>query len=269
MLEVARRCLGQRARLRLDDAARLPYPDRAFDLVLASAVLHEMPLAVRAATLGEMARVLQPGGRLAGQGQPAVAYAMISNATDPPTRRARCTSGLRRTLARRKPAGALTPTGRGAQNGRIWAALVLTAIQPAATQNGGSRAGLRLRSVTDYGYAPPPGLGGQAAAFQYSWVTWRRLRGRGRQCRWRDGRGCRGPALADSGIPTVRIPRLGAGPEPPKPFSSSMRLKRVPPAASTLQRVDSASDGKTLETCLVTLPQSGGAERYSAPTITC
>jgi ubiquinone/menaquinone biosynthesis C-methylase UbiE len=42
----------------------MPYPDRAFDLVLATTVLHEMPRRARAAALGEMWRVLQPGGRM-------------------------------------------------------------------------------------------------------------------------------------------------------------------------------------------------------------
>jgi ubiquinone/menaquinone biosynthesis C-methylase UbiE len=64
MLAAARRRLGDTAALRLGDAARLPWPDRAFDLVLASTVLHEMPSGVRVATLGEMRRVLRPGGRV-------------------------------------------------------------------------------------------------------------------------------------------------------------------------------------------------------------
>jgi ubiquinone/menaquinone biosynthesis C-methylase UbiE len=64
MLEVARRRLGKKASLTVADAAAMPYPDRAFDLVLAATVLHEMPPAVRAAALGEMKRVLRPGGRM-------------------------------------------------------------------------------------------------------------------------------------------------------------------------------------------------------------
>ena len=75
--------------------------------------------------------------------------------------------------------------------------------------------------------------------------------------------------MAESGIPTVRMPRLGAGAQPPNRFSSSMRLKSVPLTTSTLQWMDPASDGRTLETCLVTLPQSGGTERYSDPVVTC
>lgn len=64
MLTVARRRLGDNASLQLGDATRLPYPDQAFDLVVASTVLHEMSPAARAATLGEIRRVLRPDGRI-------------------------------------------------------------------------------------------------------------------------------------------------------------------------------------------------------------
>lgn len=64
MLAAARRRLGEEARLHLGDAARMPYPDGAFDLILATTVLHEMPPQVRAAVLGEMKRVLRAGGRI-------------------------------------------------------------------------------------------------------------------------------------------------------------------------------------------------------------
>jgi ubiquinone/menaquinone biosynthesis C-methylase UbiE len=64
MLELARRRLGQGASLYLGDAAAMPYPGQAFDLVMAATVLHEMPAKVRAAALGEMQRVLRPGGRI-------------------------------------------------------------------------------------------------------------------------------------------------------------------------------------------------------------
>jgi ubiquinone/menaquinone biosynthesis C-methylase UbiE len=64
MLAVARRRLGDTASLQLGDATRLPYPDQAFDLVLASTVLHELSPGARAAALGEIRRVLRPGGRV-------------------------------------------------------------------------------------------------------------------------------------------------------------------------------------------------------------
>ncbi len=64
MLNVARRRLGERADLRLGDAARMPYSDRAFDLVLATTVLHAMLPEVRGTVLDEMKRVLRPDGRM-------------------------------------------------------------------------------------------------------------------------------------------------------------------------------------------------------------
>ncbi len=64
MLNVARRRLGERADLRLSDAARTPYPDSAFDLVLATTVLHEIGPEVRGTVLDEMKRVLRPDGRI-------------------------------------------------------------------------------------------------------------------------------------------------------------------------------------------------------------
>lgn len=42
---------------------RLPYADRQFDIVVASAVLHHVPPAEREAVYREIARVLTPGGR--------------------------------------------------------------------------------------------------------------------------------------------------------------------------------------------------------------
>ena len=75
--------------------------------------------------------------------------------------------------------------------------------------------------------------------------------------------------MAESDIGTLRIPSLGDGVQPSNPFSSSMRLKRAPPAASAFQRTDPASEGRVLERCLVRRPLSGGAERYSGPTVTC
>ena len=64
MLQMARHRLGQGASLTVGDAAAMPYPDQAFDLVLAATVLHEMPPRTRAAALDEMKRVLRPGGSM-------------------------------------------------------------------------------------------------------------------------------------------------------------------------------------------------------------
>ena len=46
------------------DGARLPYPDGAFDLVLATLVLHEIDPAARLAVLEDMVRVLHREGRI-------------------------------------------------------------------------------------------------------------------------------------------------------------------------------------------------------------
>jgi len=46
------------------DATRLPVPDAAFDVSCVSFALHEMPRSVRERVLGEMARVIRPGGTL-------------------------------------------------------------------------------------------------------------------------------------------------------------------------------------------------------------
>ena len=63
MLEIARRRLGDDADLRVADlAGPLPYPDGAFDDVVASLVLHY--LEDWGPTLAEFRRVLVPGGRV-------------------------------------------------------------------------------------------------------------------------------------------------------------------------------------------------------------
>ncbi len=63
MVELARERLGADADLRVADLAEpLPFPDGEFDLVTASLVLHY--LRDWAAPLGELRRVLKPGGRL-------------------------------------------------------------------------------------------------------------------------------------------------------------------------------------------------------------
>jgi ubiquinone/menaquinone biosynthesis C-methylase UbiE len=63
MLALARRRLGEDADLQLADLGRpLPFPDAAFDDVIASLVLHY--LEDWTAPLAELRRVLRPGGRL-------------------------------------------------------------------------------------------------------------------------------------------------------------------------------------------------------------
>ena len=63
MVELARQRLGEDADLRVGDlGAPLPYPDDAFDLVVASLSLHYVK--DWASALAELRRVLEPGGRL-------------------------------------------------------------------------------------------------------------------------------------------------------------------------------------------------------------
>ncbi|AGM06521.1 methyltransferase type 11 [Amycolatopsis keratiniphila] len=63
MLELARKRLGDDAELRIADISKpLPFPDGAFDDVIAALVLHY--LEDWTAPLAEIRRVLKPGGRL-------------------------------------------------------------------------------------------------------------------------------------------------------------------------------------------------------------
>ncbi|HKY61256.1 MAG TPA: methyltransferase domain-containing protein [Gemmatimonadota bacterium] len=63
MLVVARKRLESRAALVAADAARLPFADRGFDLVVSTSALHYWP--DPGACMAEIARVLRPGGRVA------------------------------------------------------------------------------------------------------------------------------------------------------------------------------------------------------------
>ena len=68
------------------------------------------------------------------------------------------------------------------------------------------------------------------------------------------------------------MPRPGIGAQPPNPWTTLLfldALEETPLTTSTLQRTDPASDGKSQETCLVTLLPSGGTERYPDPAVTC
>jgi ubiquinone/menaquinone biosynthesis C-methylase UbiE len=64
MLARARENLAGQGELVRGDAGSLPIGDGAFDLVLACFMLHEMPTALRSATLAEARRVLAPDGRV-------------------------------------------------------------------------------------------------------------------------------------------------------------------------------------------------------------
>jgi ubiquinone/menaquinone biosynthesis C-methylase UbiE len=71
MVEVAQRngrALGFEVSGRVADAERLPYDENSFDLVIGHAVLHHIPDVELA--LGEVLRVLKPGGRFVFAGEP-------------------------------------------------------------------------------------------------------------------------------------------------------------------------------------------------------
>jgi arsenite methyltransferase len=58
--------VAERVELRDGDARQLPFDDRSFDVVVSSMALHNIPGAGgRAAAVGEIVRVLKPGGHLA------------------------------------------------------------------------------------------------------------------------------------------------------------------------------------------------------------
>lgn len=82
MLELARRRLGDDADLHLADLGRpLPFPDGAFDDVIASLVLHY--LEDWAAPLAELRRILRPGGRLiASVDHPLQGHPLVRPGTD-------------------------------------------------------------------------------------------------------------------------------------------------------------------------------------------
>jgi len=64
MLERAQERLGDHGRLHLGDAARLPFAEQSFDLVMACMALHEVKPDVRDSILGEMARVVSADGQV-------------------------------------------------------------------------------------------------------------------------------------------------------------------------------------------------------------
>jgi arsenite methyltransferase len=58
--------IAERVELRDGDARRLPFDDQTFDVIVSSMALHNIAgTAGRAAAIGEIARVLKPGGRVA------------------------------------------------------------------------------------------------------------------------------------------------------------------------------------------------------------
>jgi len=63
MIDLAKKKLGDRADLRLGDAAEMPFAENSFDLVLSFLTLHEMPPEVRAPVMQEIVRVAGADGK--------------------------------------------------------------------------------------------------------------------------------------------------------------------------------------------------------------
>jgi SAM-dependent methyltransferase len=81
MLELARQRLGPGAALHLADVGGpLPFPDGAFDDVVASLVLHY--LEDWSAPLAELRRVLRPGGRLIASVYHPIVFKLVDSAAD-------------------------------------------------------------------------------------------------------------------------------------------------------------------------------------------
>lgn len=62
--EIARERFGQDLDYRLIESGRLPMGDAEVDLVFAACVFHHIDASMHVALLGELARVLRPGGRI-------------------------------------------------------------------------------------------------------------------------------------------------------------------------------------------------------------
>ena len=63
MVEICRKKLDGSGEIHLGDASRLPFADEAFDFVISSITIHEMPAEVRTAVMKEARRVLKRSGR--------------------------------------------------------------------------------------------------------------------------------------------------------------------------------------------------------------
>ncbi|WP_113704618.1 class I SAM-dependent methyltransferase [Nonomuraea lactucae] len=64
MIDHARSRAPRNCSYQVGESQALPFPDGSFDLVVSSLAVHHMPPSVRGEAVGEMFRVLRPGGRL-------------------------------------------------------------------------------------------------------------------------------------------------------------------------------------------------------------
>lgn len=64
MLHIARKRLGDRAKICRGDASNMPFPDEKFDLIMMTLVLHGMPGDTRPSVIDELKRILKQNGRI-------------------------------------------------------------------------------------------------------------------------------------------------------------------------------------------------------------
>jgi SAM-dependent methyltransferase len=134
---------GNARRLGLDvttvacDAEALPFADASFDLVFGHAVLHHLPDLDRA--MGQLHRVLRPGGRLFFAGEPSRYGDRIAAV---PKRAATFVAPLWRALMRASPATSGHADG-GADNHRLEGLVDVHAFTPDGLATVARRAGLR------------------------------------------------------------------------------------------------------------------------------
>lgn len=118
------------------DAEQLPFEDASFDLVFGHAVLHHLPNLDRA--LGELTRVLRPGGRLFFAGEPSRYGDRIAQV---PKRAAVAAAPLWRTAMRASPAAKGHADG-GEDNHRLEELVDVHAFTPDQLKAHAQRAGL-------------------------------------------------------------------------------------------------------------------------------
>jgi SAM-dependent methyltransferase len=177
--------LGCEIELHAADAERLPYGDRSFDLLVGHAFLHHLPDPARA--LGDMFRVLRPGGALFLAGEPTRMGDRIAGVAKRSAWRAvQVTCRIRPDLAKPRPDGPLTSDERLLRD--LEFAVDLHTFEPSDVERWAREGGFSaIRTETEellsglFGWsvrtieaAVRPGLLGERWA-RFAYGGWRRL----------------------------------------------------------------------------------------------